>query len=76
VRAFLVNNVPGLSEIAVGANWGVVTLEGHVDSDRVKSLCAQAGQRVAGVVRLVNQLEVRPNPAWESEPQEIGAGTA
>jgi osmotically-inducible protein OsmY len=76
VRAFLLNNVAGLNEIAVNADRGVVTLEGHVNTDRIKSLCANAGQRVAGVVRLVNQLEVWPAAAWEREAHEIGARTA
>lgn len=76
VRAFLLSNVAGLDEIVVNASRGVVTLEGHVNTDRIKSLCAEAGQRVAGVVRLVNKLEFWPGTAWEREPHEIGARTA
>jgi osmotically-inducible protein OsmY len=76
VRAFLLNNVPGLSEIGVHASRGVVTLAGSVHTSQIKSLCAHAGQRVAGVVRLVNQLEVGPHRAWEHEIEEIGAATA
>ncbi|HTM52620.1 MAG TPA: BON domain-containing protein [Pirellulales bacterium] len=76
VRAFLLNSVPGLDEIVVNASRGVVTLEGYVNTDRTKSLCADAGQRVAGVVRLVNQLEVWPGTAWKREAHEIGAETA
>jgi len=76
VRAFRLNNVVGLDEIVVNASRGVVTLEGHVNTDRIKGLCADAGQRVAGVVRLVNQLEVWPATVWEREPHEIGAETA
>jgi len=52
--------VPGLRQIDVHAQRGVVTLRGRVRSFYEKQLGQQVAQRVAGVVRLVDRIEVAP----------------
>lgn len=53
-------HVPGLRQIDVHAQCGVVTLPGRVHSFYEKQLGQQVAQRVAGVVRLVDRIEVAP----------------
>jgi osmotically-inducible protein OsmY len=61
VISYLVGrHVPGLRQIHVQAQCGVVTLRGHVHSFYEKQLGQQVAQRVAGVVRLVDRIEVTP----------------
>jgi osmotically-inducible protein OsmY len=51
-------HVPSLRNIDVDVKQGVVTMRGFVDSFYHKQLCLNCCQRVAGVVRLVDQVEV------------------
>jgi osmotically-inducible protein OsmY len=61
VISYLVGrHVPGLRQISVHAHCGVVTLRGRVHSFYEKQLGQQVAQRVAGVVRLVDRIEVTP----------------
>jgi len=50
----------GLSDIAVKANGGVVTLSGTVDSWVRSRLAARKAMTVRGVSNIVNQIEVAP----------------
>jgi osmotically-inducible protein OsmY len=59
VRNSLVAHLSELAEtLEVAADQGVVTLRGEVPSPSAKWRIAQCGHRVAGVVRLVDELEV------------------
>lgn len=49
---------PGLRALEVEANQGVVTIRGCVNSFHERQLCIHCCQRVAGVVRLVDHVEV------------------
>jgi hypothetical protein len=61
VISYLVGrHVPGLRQLSVHAQCGVVTICGRVHSFYEKQLGQQAAQRVAGVVRLVDRIEVAP----------------
>jgi osmotically-inducible protein OsmY len=51
-------HVPSLRHLVVEACGGVVTLRGRVKSFYEKQLSQQCCQRVAGVVRLVDAVEV------------------
>lgn len=51
-------HVPSLRHLAVEANNGTVTLRGRVYSFYEKQLCQHCCQRVAGVVRLVDAVDV------------------
>ena len=50
--------VPSLRQIAVAADRGTVTMRGRVYSFHHKQLCISCCTRVAGVVRLVDELTV------------------
>ena len=50
--------VPSLRQIAVSADRGTVTMRGRVYSFHHKQLCINCCTRVAGVVRLVDELTV------------------
>jgi hypothetical protein len=51
-------HIPSLRSIQVDVDQGVVTMKGKVDSFYHKQLCLNCCQRVAGVVRLVDQINV------------------
>jgi osmotically-inducible protein OsmY len=51
-------HVPSLRQIAVEADRGTVTMRGRVYSFHHKQLCINCCTRVAGVVRLVDELTV------------------
>jgi osmotically-inducible protein OsmY len=51
-------HVPGLRHLEVQARNGVVTLRGRVRSFYEKQLCNQCCRRVAGVMSLVNSVDV------------------
>jgi osmotically-inducible protein OsmY len=58
VSYLLGRHVPSLRHLAVQANNGTVTLQGSVRSFYEKQLCQHCCQRVAGVVRLVDDIVV------------------
>jgi osmotically-inducible protein OsmY len=59
VMNFLVGRqVPSLRQIAVEADRGTVTMRGRVYSFHHKQLCINCCTRVAGVLRLVDELTV------------------
>jgi osmotically-inducible protein OsmY len=60
VRNFVTSNrIPGSATLRVDADSGVVTLGGHVGSFYQKQLWIHGTQRVAGVIRVVDQIEVQ-----------------
>ena len=50
--------VPNLRRIRVDADGGTVTLSGRVNSFYHKQLCIHCSRRVAGVMELIDQIEV------------------
>ena len=59
VNYLLGRHVPSLRHLAVAADNGTVTLRGRVQSFYEKQLCQQSCQRVAGVVRLIDAVDVK-----------------
>lgn len=51
-------HVPSLRNIHVDVRDGVATMQGAVESFYHKQLCLNCCQRVAGVVRLIDKIEV------------------
>lgn len=51
-------HVPGLRNVEVEANSGVVTIRGRVKSFHQRQLCIHCCQRVAGVVALNDEVRV------------------
>ena len=61
VANFLVGRqMPGLRNLKVEAHDGVVTLRGRVYTFYEKQLCNQCCRRVAGVLELINSVDVLP----------------
>jgi osmotically-inducible protein OsmY len=59
VVSFLTDsNMPGLRQLRVDAVDGIVTLDGTVRTYYEKQLSQQRTKRVAGVVRLIDRIEV------------------
>ena len=59
VTTFLAGrHVPGLRNLAVEAQNGVVTVSGQVLTFYEKQLCNQCCRRVAGVLELINSVNV------------------
>jgi osmotically-inducible protein OsmY len=59
VTAFLAGrNVPALRRLYVHSSQGVVTLRGHVHTFYEKQLGGSVARRVAGVVQLVDDVQV------------------
>ena len=50
--------VPGLRQISVAADCGTVTVRGRVTSFYEKQLCHHICRRVAGVIRLIDEVSV------------------
>jgi osmotically-inducible protein OsmY len=61
VRTYLVNRqVPALRHLRVSADRGIVTLSGRVSTFYEKQLSHAAARRVAGVLRVLDQVRVVP----------------
>jgi len=58
VSFLLQRQIPALRRISVAVSNGIVTLQGRVQSFYERQLCLNCCQRVAGVRRLVDQIEV------------------
>ncbi|MBX7074882.1 MAG: BON domain-containing protein [Pirellulales bacterium] len=64
VLNFLISRqVPCAHQIDISASGGEVTLRGRVASYYHKQLCVHCAQRVAGVIRVVDQIRVKSRPA-------------
>ena len=58
-RIFLARqNYSALRRIAVSASQGTVKLRGHVGSFHEKQLCLNCCKHVAGVMRVIDEIEV------------------
>jgi osmotically-inducible protein OsmY len=55
-------HVPGLRNLMVEAREGVVRISGQVLTFYEKQLCNQCCRRVAGVLELVNAVDVKHEP--------------
>lgn len=55
--------IPSLRAIHVTADSGQVTLRGRVGSFYEKQLCIHCCRRVAGVTKLVDEVDVQPEDA-------------
>ena len=55
-------HVPGLRSLSVHARDGVVTVSGRVLTFYEKQLCNQCIRRVAGVMELINAVDVASDP--------------
>ena len=61
----------GWAQIGVEVGDGVVTLSGEVSSYAKKSAAQQATHRVAGVLDVANEIEVRPTGAFSRTDADI-----
>jgi BON domain len=79
VKTFLsTSHRPGLRALEVEAHGGVVRLRGKVKTFYEKQLSAQLAQRVAGVVRLIDEVIVKlpqVEPRHEIVTVRLGSGT-
>ncbi len=79
VKTFLsTSHRPGLRGLEVEAHGGVVRLRGKVKTFYEKQLSAQLAQRVAGVVRLIDEVIVKlplVNPEHEIVTVTLSSGT-
>lgn len=66
--------VSSWQRLNIDVNGGMVTLHGTVPSFYERQLCISC-KRVAGVVRLVDNLKVQLRPKRTSEPEMIGEST-
>lgn len=72
VRVFLnQRNVLALRHIKVSANNGIVNLHGHVRSFYEKQLCLNCCRHVAGVVQIVDEIDVDDLP--NEQPNHLRA---
>ena len=60
VRNFLSSRLAGRNHLDIEADGGVIILRGQVSSFYQKQLCIHGAQRVAGVHRVVDELDVLP----------------
>jgi osmotically-inducible protein OsmY len=59
VKSYLFGqHVSDLRRVAIDADGGVVTLRGNVKTFHYKQLCLNCCQRVAGVVKIDDQIQV------------------
>ncbi|HKT48752.1 MAG TPA: BON domain-containing protein [Candidatus Angelobacter sp.] len=62
------NNLPD-KQVTINANSGVVTLTGNVSSDQARNAAATDAAQVEGVKTVVNNLQVAPATASNTEPE-------
>ena len=60
--------MPSLRQIQVASNNGTVTIRGKVTSFYQRQLCINCSRRVAGVVRLIDELTVLPPSERKATP--------
>lgn len=68
VRRFLHDRVPDSDGLSVETTGGTVILRGRMPSCHAKWLCLQCCQRVAGVIHIIDQLDVA-EPKWRKQPK-------
>ena len=62
-------NVPGVQQVRIDAAAGTIFLQGRVPSTEARRLCVECCRRVAGVIRLIDGLEV-PEAIRSTRPEE------
>src|SRR6185437_9199739 len=62
------NNLPD-KQVTINSNNGVVTLTGNVSSDQARNAAASDAAQVEGVKTVVNNLQVAPATAGNTEPE-------
>jgi len=62
IRSLFAHAGPTVGKIEVTAEYGTVTVRGQVPDRHVKWLCLECCRHVAGVNKLIDELEVRPSP--------------
>ena len=62
-------NVPGVHQVRIDAASGTIFLHGRVPSTQARRLCVECCRRVAGVIRLIDGLEV-PEAHGLPRPEE------
>jgi hypothetical protein len=63
------------SKVVIDANNGVVTLSGNVASDMERNAAANDAAQVDGVNKVVNNLQVAPAAAFNSQAQPVASNT-
>ena len=58
VRFLADRQVPDATELEVESHFGTVVVSGKVESRHDRWLCLECCRRVAGVIKLVDQLEI------------------
>src|SRR5579872_6866955 len=61
------------SKVVIDANNGVVTLSGNVASDMERNAAANDAAQVDGVNKVINNLQVAPAAAYNSQPQPVAS---
>jgi len=61
IRSMYARTISTTAAIEVRANGGTVTVRGQLPNLRAKWLCLECCRHVAGVNKLIDQLEVRPS---------------
>jgi osmotically-inducible protein OsmY len=70
VKSFLFSrHLPGIRELEVEVNHGTVTLSGTVNSYYEKQVALNSCQRVAGVLKMVDRMEVHPDSSRPVTPR-------
>lgn len=71
VRNFLeCRHVPGVERIKIEVDGNTVTVHGVLPSPDAKRICLECCRHVAGVIRLIDEVEVVSSPQ-KGVPQEI-----
>jgi osmotically-inducible protein OsmY len=68
VRRFLRDRVPECVDVAVEASGCTVILHGHAPSSHAKRLCVECCRHIAGVVHVVDELEI-DEQKWRKRPR-------
>src|SRR5256885_1716253 len=63
-------NIPD-KQLTISSNNGIVTLSGNVSSEVVRSAAANDAAQVEGVKTVVNNLQVAPSAAANTEPPAV-----
>ena len=59
INFFRTCRVPGLKDLEVEANTGTVIIRGVLPSQAAKLLCLECSRHVAGVIKVVDEVQVR-----------------
>lgn len=68
VRRFLHNQGVAADQLAIESTGGNVILRGRVSTRSDKELCLQCSRRVAGVVNVIDELDLAES-TWRTRPK-------